>query len=184
MFTGGDHYQTVQTWDVRARALVYELATGNTAVRTLPWDARHAMLYTGTENEYMDRHGGTYDHRGARIAPWAYRTPLEPRVRGGDGGDDEMEDEEDENDDDWDEHEMCWPKRAAHDEKAFGYAYDAGEHVFRERLLCVSNGVGASTDLDDGLQCVTSSRRTQTQWCCPSTVRLRWNGMGIVGDRT
>lgn len=184
MFTGGDHYQNVMTWDVRARALVYELATGNTAVRTLTWDERHATLYAGTENEYMDRHGNTYDYRGARIAPWAYQTPLEPRVRGKGGEDDEMDDEDEEgeeedSDDDWDEHEQCWPKRATHDEKAFGYAYDAGEHVFREYLLCAFSVVGASTDFGDGVQCGTSSRRTQTRRCCPSMARLRWNGMSI-----
>ena len=35
----------MKAWDIRARAAVYELATGNNAVRALSWDAKRSALY-------------------------------------------------------------------------------------------------------------------------------------------
>ncbi|KAL1940228.1 hypothetical protein VTO73DRAFT_9180 [Trametes versicolor] len=122
VFTGGYRSQSIKTWDIRARALVYELSTGNTAVHTLAWDDRRATLYAGTECDYRDRLGGTYDYRGAHIPRWAERQPGERSETDADAdGYNSAEDSDGEH---------CWPKRAPHDEKAFGYAYDAGDHVF------------------------------------------------------
>ncbi|KAL1940225.1 hypothetical protein VTO73DRAFT_9177 [Trametes versicolor] len=134
VFTGGGRSQSIKTWDIRARALVYELSTGNTAVHTLTWDERRTTLYAGTECDYMDRLGRTYDYRGAHIPRWAERRPGE-RMAQTAAYPGYVEDETDENGDAYDSAEdsdgiHCWPKRAAHDEKAFGYAYDAGDHVF------------------------------------------------------
>ncbi|KAI0351720.1 hypothetical protein OH77DRAFT_1429291 [Trametes cingulata] len=121
VFTGSDRYQAVKTWDVRARSLVYELGTGNTSVRALSWDAQHTTLYATTECDYMDRLGYTHGYRAAHIPGWAKKVPEEEPER-------TEEDEYDEDEDDWDG-EHCWPERAPHEERYFGYAYDAGEHV-------------------------------------------------------
>ncbi|OJT15006.1 hypothetical protein TRAPUB_8449 [Trametes pubescens] len=132
VFTGGGQSQSVKMWDIRAHALVYELATGNTAVHTLTWDDRRSTLYAGTECEYMDYRGNTYGYRGAHLPRWA-RDPPEPEHMPPEEGDedDEMDDDDYDSAEESDD-EHFWPKKAAHNEKAFGYAYDAGEHVFRK----------------------------------------------------
>ena len=110
-------------------------------------------LYAGGECDYMDRPGNTHDYRAARIPRWADQDP-EARMEHQDGDEHEdvdMEEDEDEYDEDEDdEWDRCWPKRAAHDEKAFGYAYDAGEHVLCEWFCCFhssSRGAGLSLAL-------------------------------------
>ncbi|KAH9859104.1 hypothetical protein C2E23DRAFT_34630 [Lenzites betulinus] len=134
IFTGGSSSQSIMTWDIRARALVYELSTGNTAVHTLTWDDRRATLYAGTECDYMDRNGSNYDYRSARIPRWAEQCPedrmAEDAAYAGDEADEMDEDDEEYDSADESDDEHYWPKRVAHDEKTFGYAYDAGEHVF------------------------------------------------------
>ncbi|KAI0366137.1 hypothetical protein BV20DRAFT_1038513 [Pilatotrama ljubarskyi] len=121
VFTGSDRYQCVKTWDVRARSLVYELGTGNTSVRALSWDTQHTTLYATTEGDYMDRLGYTHGYRPAHIPGWAKKVPEEEPEK-------TDEDEYDDYEDDWDG-EHCWPERAPHEERYFGYAYDPGEHV-------------------------------------------------------
>ncbi|KAI0635599.1 hypothetical protein C8Q77DRAFT_1155387 [Trametes polyzona] len=125
VFTGGDRSECVKMWDVRARALVYELATGNTAVRALAWDARRTTLYAATECEYIDRLGYTHGYRSAHIPRWGQLDPPAGQ-EGAEGGD---EDDYDSDEDDNGGDERCWPERAAHEERFFGYAYDAGEHT-------------------------------------------------------
>ncbi|PIL35384.1 hypothetical protein GSI_02110 [Ganoderma sinense ZZ0214-1] len=133
LFTGSDRSQSVRCWDVRARAVVYELGTGNNRVCALNWDAKRSALYATTECDYMDRNGYTHDYRHARIPRWAR---LDPEDRA-DDRDADMEDEDDEYDQDDDEYDSLdddddehnWPKSAYHNESFFGYAYDAGEHV-------------------------------------------------------
>ncbi|OBZ65326.1 hypothetical protein A0H81_14795 [Grifola frondosa] len=110
LFTAGQETQQIKMWDIRARAAVYELATGNNAVNTMAWDSRRSTLYAATECLNMDRLGRTFDYRKARIPKWAQM----------------REDEDMEDEDDWAEH--CWPKQAYHCENFFGYAFDAGEH--------------------------------------------------------
>ncbi|KAI0661809.1 hypothetical protein C8Q70DRAFT_1052118 [Cubamyces menziesii] len=119
VFTGSDRYQNIMMWDVRARSLVYELATGNNAVRALCWDAKRTTLYAATECDYMDRLGFTHGYRAAHIPGWAKRMPEPEPVRGPD----------DDDDDDEGDGEHCWPENAPHEERYFGYAYDAGEHT-------------------------------------------------------
>ncbi|KAI9061143.1 hypothetical protein FKP32DRAFT_985257 [Trametes sanguinea] len=121
VFTGSIRHQNIKLWDLRARSAVYELATGNTAVTALAWDAKRTTLYAATECDYMDRLGYTHGYRPAHIPGWAKQDPVdEMDTEGADG------DEED--DDDYDG-EHCWPENAPHDERYFGYAYDAGEHL-------------------------------------------------------
>ncbi|KAL1940229.1 hypothetical protein VTO73DRAFT_9181 [Trametes versicolor] len=135
VFTGGHRRHNIKTWDIRARALVYELSTGNNAVHTLTWDDHRAMLYAGTECFNMDRHGNTHGYRAAHIPRWAQLRPEErigrdeDEDRNGDGHKGMGEDDDDYDSAEETDDEHCWPKEALHNEKTFGYAYDAGEHV-------------------------------------------------------
>ncbi|OBZ70130.1 hypothetical protein A0H81_09812 [Grifola frondosa] len=120
LFTAGQDSQQIKMWDVRARAAVYELATGNNAVNAMAWDSRHSTLYAATECGNMDRLGSTFDYRKAKIPNWAkmlYDRDADPQ---------DVDDEEEEDEDDWEEE--CWPKNAYHGEDFYGYAFDAGEH--------------------------------------------------------
>ncbi len=133
MFTGGDRSQSIKAWDIRARAMVYELATGNNAVRALSWDAKRNALYAAAECDYMDRNGYHHGYRRARIPKWAQLYPQEAGEDDDDDDDDDMDDEEYDSDDD--DGEENWPENAYHSEDSFGYAYDAGEHTLRQFLL-------------------------------------------------
>lgn len=104
MFTGASRHEEIRLWDLRARSVVYELSTGNTAVVSLSWDAGRNVLYAATESRYMDRRGNNYGYRRARLP-----ADYVPEV----GDDDEIK---------------CWPKNAYHGEDYFGYLFDAGEH--------------------------------------------------------
>lgn len=119
-------------WDVRARAAVYELATGNNAVTSLAWDAKHHCLYAATECSYKDRLGFRHDYRPAMI----------PR-RGRRGHDDE---------DDY----RCWPEQAWHSEDYFEYAFDAGDHRICESPQAMRNRLIPNPSCS---QIVTCSRR-------------------------
>ncbi|KDQ19037.1 hypothetical protein BOTBODRAFT_52223 [Botryobasidium botryosum FD-172 SS1] len=132
IFAGGTRSEQINCWDVRARAPLYELSTGNTSVSGLVWDAPRSTLYAQTECDYVDRNGHYHGYR-------TYRAPKRERaaMRGMDGGEDddsedEEENEEDEGEEDEDEWERCWPSNAFHDEQSFEYGYDSGEHsLFR-----------------------------------------------------
>ncbi|KDQ19039.1 hypothetical protein BOTBODRAFT_28528 [Botryobasidium botryosum FD-172 SS1] len=124
IFVGGTQSEQVDCWDVRARAPLYELSTGNTSVSSLAWDAPRNTLYAQAECEYVDRHGYHHDYR-------SYRAPKRERaaMRGMDGDEDNDYGDDDEEEDEW---ERCWPSSAFHDERSFGYGYDSGEHsLFR-----------------------------------------------------
>jgi hypothetical protein len=110
VFTGTSKFEQIKMWDVRARAPVYELATGNNRVESLAWDSKRNSLYASTECTYMDRLGFRHGYRGGYM-------PDRPLP--------ENEDEDDEYDGDY---ERCWPDRAFHTEAYFGYTFDAGEH--------------------------------------------------------
>ncbi|CUA74740.1 hypothetical protein RSOLAG22IIIB_11457 [Rhizoctonia solani] len=114
VFTGTHKGEQIKVWDVRARACVYELATGNNAVQSLAWDAQNNCLYAATECEYVDRLGYNHDYRYAKI----------PGNQNPGANEDGMDDDEEEDVD----YERCWPKQAWHKEDYFGYLFDAGEH--------------------------------------------------------
>ncbi|CAL1716909.1 unnamed protein product [Somion occarium] len=65
VFTGGTRSEQVKVWDVRARRVVYELSSGNTAVQAMAWDTQHSTLYAATECMYIDRFGRTVGYRPA-----------------------------------------------------------------------------------------------------------------------
>jgi hypothetical protein len=118
-------------WDVRARACVYELATGNNAVVSMVWDSGRSTLYAATQCNHVDRLGDHHDYRKAR-------RPKEQRATAGDSemeSDGDDDDDEHEDDDDGGE---CWPKEAHHTEDYFGYMLDAGDHVICEIFQNVS----------------------------------------------
>ncbi|KDN48395.1 hypothetical protein RSAG8_02987, partial [Rhizoctonia solani AG-8 WAC10335] len=121
VFTGTHKREQIKVWDVRARACVYELATGNNAVQSLAWDSQNNCLYAATECAYMDRLGYHHDYRYAKV-------PKDQNPGATEGG---MEDDEDDEDDEdgYEDGERCWPKTAWHKEDYFGYLFDAGDHL-------------------------------------------------------
>ncbi|CAE7182034.1 unnamed protein product [Rhizoctonia solani] len=116
VFTGTHKGEQIKVWDVRARACVYELSTGNNSVQSLAWDAQNNCLYAATECQHMDRLGYHHDYRYAKI----------PKSQEFDEG---MEYDDDDGKDYYIDEERCWPKPAWHKEDYFGYIYDAGIHL-------------------------------------------------------
>ncbi|KAG8682205.1 hypothetical protein FRC08_015126 [Ceratobasidium sp. 394] len=125
VFTGTSQAEQIKMWDVRARAPVYELATGNNQVKSLAWDSARNCLYAATKCGYR---------KGA-----SYRRNYHPskRRRIDDSGDEDGDEDDDGKDGDQGEDEEehafgddapAWPKNAYHLEEYFGYAFDAGNH--------------------------------------------------------
>ncbi|QRW23498.1 ribosomal protein L44 [Rhizoctonia solani] len=111
VFTGTGKHEQIKVWDIRACTPIYELATGNNAVKSLAWDSKRNCLYAATECAYMDRMGRHYDYRPGRV-------PSQSSQEG------EASYEED--------YDRCWPFEAWHAEDYFGYTFDAGDHrIFR-----------------------------------------------------
>ncbi|EPQ52734.1 hypothetical protein GLOTRDRAFT_140371 [Gloeophyllum trabeum ATCC 11539] len=119
--TGALKQEEIKVWDVRARAAVYELATGNNGVTSLAWDSQRSALYAATECNYVDRLGYHHDYRPAKLP----KRQRAEDVMDEDGDEDEDEDDEEDFDDECDQ---CWPSRAWHKEDYFGYTFDAGDH--------------------------------------------------------
>ncbi|KAI1796986.1 hypothetical protein LXA43DRAFT_1147450 [Ganoderma leucocontextum] len=179
LFTGGERTQQVKMWDVRARACVYELSTGNNGVVSMLWDDRHATLMAATERT---SYGNKY--RKAQIPRWATWWAIEQSMKdyqklsqapdastAGDqtsgevmdtasppvpdeikvedtevaeghesdwedddeeeddeSGDEDAEEDDCENSNDIDEEyskEKRWPERSYHNERFFGFGFDA-----------------------------------------------------------
>ncbi|CAE6430443.1 unnamed protein product [Rhizoctonia solani] len=106
VFTGTGKHEQIKVWDIRARTPVYELATGNNAVKSLAWDSKRSCLYAATECAYMDRMGYHHDYRPGNIPK---QSGEKEGFYGGDYG-------------------RCWPIGAWHAEDYFGYTFDAGDH--------------------------------------------------------
>ncbi|CUA74738.1 DENN domain and WD repeat-containing protein SCD1 [Rhizoctonia solani] len=119
VFTGTHRGEQIKMWDVRARACVYELSTGNNAVQSLAWDDRSNCLYAATEWEHMDNYGYRY----AKIPKWQNIRPYGEAMEEEEEEEEEEEGEEEEGD--WD---LCWPIKAWHKEDYFGRLFDAAEH--------------------------------------------------------
>ena len=175
-------------WDVRARACVYELSTGNNGVVSMLWDDKHDTLMAATERGFS---GSKY--RKARIPRWATWWAIEKSMKeyqnlslasnastaehqaSGEAmdttgtvsvsGDIEMEDTEEieDNESDWEDedededgededknaHEDIpndvdegysrdkrWPERAYHNERFFGFTFDAYDDALCELPTC------------------------------------------------
>ncbi|CAE6377256.1 unnamed protein product [Rhizoctonia solani] len=111
VFTGTDRREQVKVWDVRARACIYELATGNNRIGSLSWDAAGNSLFAYTSCDYKNK-SRSYQYRQADIprrgdASHPNNTSQSSKLR-------------------------CWPRQAWHTEDYFEYAFDAGEdRVYR-----------------------------------------------------
>ncbi|KAF7796460.1 hypothetical protein EIP86_007637 [Pleurotus ostreatoroseus] len=134
LFTGGENAECVRVWDLRAKKVVYELATGNNAVITLAWDAHRSTLYASTACDYVDQRGYFHGYRHYKVP----KLPGVPRKRLVQPDDDVyMGEEGDEYDSDYDDenYERLWPANATHLEDYFGHPFDAGEHrLYRYRF--------------------------------------------------
>ncbi|CAA7265529.1 unnamed protein product [Cyclocybe aegerita] len=120
IFTGTARSKCINLWDVRSRAMLYELATGNNCVEALAWDETSNSLYAATSCPHIDWNGRHLDYRPARI----------PKVRTGEDEDGEGDSEDNAEEDDIEEpsDDICWPKGAHHAEDHFGHVFDAGDH--------------------------------------------------------
>ncbi|KAF7318355.1 WD40 repeat-containing protein [Mycena chlorophos] len=119
---GTHNSQLIRVWDVRNRAPIYKLATGNNSVAALAWDAPSQTLVAVTHCPHFDG----YDYRWAKIGRHG-----EEWVGGDRDGDEDGEDYE-EDEDEYDETSFGWPKNAHHKETAFDVAFDCGDHrIFR-----------------------------------------------------
>ncbi|RPD59658.1 hypothetical protein L227DRAFT_611865 [Lentinus tigrinus ALCF2SS1-6] len=105
LFTGCDDGHCVKLWDLRARAVVYDLSTGNNCVQALAWDAKRSTLYAATVRDFHDYLSTRPVYRKARVPQWAKRNPAVI-----DGA------------------KRLWPRPACHREDYYGYAYDASGH--------------------------------------------------------
>ena len=110
LFTGCDDGQCVKLWDLRARAVVYDLSTGNNCVQAMAWDSKRSTLYAATDRDFHDYLSSRPLYRHARIPQWAKRNPAAI-----------------------DDVQRHWPRPACHREDYYGYAYDAPGHA-----LCTS----------------------------------------------
>ena len=166
VFTGQEDSEQIKLWDIRARAAVYELATGNNAVVALAWDHARNALYAATECRYVDRMGSHHDYRKAVIPKNQAEDPA--------GEDTENEEESgdiDENEGDSDEDSedasfgKKWPKKANHSEDYFGYPFDAAGHRLCEFMLEKSSWWSNIDSCSPG-QIVMPSRKMPIQVFC------------------
>ncbi|QRV83106.1 ribosomal L44 domain protein [Ceratobasidium sp. AG-Ba] len=107
-FTGAKKSEQIKLWDLRARTIVYELATGNNQVESLVWSSYGSCLYAATSCQYDER--------------WEYHS-IDRQGKRKRSNEDENEYSEDPLN-----YTFVWPKEAYHHENYFGYAFHAGEH--------------------------------------------------------
>jgi len=62
-----DARQAIKVWDVRAKTVTYELATGNDTVSSLGWDNKRTRLYAALDCDYVTRMGTFMDYRRAKL---------------------------------------------------------------------------------------------------------------------
>ncbi|KAF8598054.1 hypothetical protein BDV93DRAFT_561741 [Ceratobasidium sp. AG-I] len=123
VFTGTSRLQQIKVWDIRARAAIYELATGNSEAISLAWDPKRNTLFAATECAYMDMAGYRHGYRPGKKSQMNLGQPSTRTQNNRRQG------EAEENDDDY---EKCWPAPAWHSEDYYEYPFDSGDHrVFR-----------------------------------------------------
>ncbi|CUA78566.1 hypothetical protein RSOLAG22IIIB_13238 [Rhizoctonia solani] len=106
VFSGSTQQEQIRLFDIRARCCVYELSTGNNAVRSLAWNSTRNALYAATECSHKDWMGFRHN----------YGPSMTAEILNRPGNNDEGD------------YEHCWPDRAFHVEHHFGYLFDAGDH--------------------------------------------------------
>ena len=120
--------EAITLWDVRARAAVYDLATGNNCVSGMVWNDERNELYAATYCQYLGTDGSHLDYARARI-PAADRAASRNDEDGDEDEvlDDDDDDYEDESDEEYGDFEQAWPKKAFHEETYFGHIFDSGD---------------------------------------------------------
>ena len=116
VFASNSKTEDIKLWDMRARSLVYELATGNNTVDAMAWDDASNTLYAASSCHYIDRNGRHMDYYRMAKIPVQAEDPNTAQI----GEDEERFEEESE--------DICWPKDAYYAEDYFGHAFDAGDH--------------------------------------------------------
>ena len=117
-------------WDPRAKAIIYELATGNNSVVSMVWDEPRLTLFAATECTYMDRLGHLHEYRRAKIPKKKKKDKyhIDGSLKSGVSGMDVDGEEIGDDGDDYVDDDRRWPRDAHHEETYFGIALDAGEH--------------------------------------------------------
>lgn len=113
IFASEEEAEAITLWDVRARAAVYDLATGNNCVSGMVWNDERNELYAATYCQYLGTNGRHIDYAPARI-------PVE---RAGAVDDDDSDWEGDE----YEDRDQEWPQKANHAETYFGHIFDSGD---------------------------------------------------------
>ena len=127
VFTATNQTQDIKLWDIRSRALVYDLATGNNTVEAMIWDHASNVLYAASDCPNVDRNGYHMNYRYAKIPRTEVGKNEQNLAPEANMDEDEDAWEDIEEDDDYDE-EVCWPRKAYHSENYFGHVFDAGNH--------------------------------------------------------
>ncbi|KAJ7593523.1 WD40-repeat-containing domain protein [Mycena floridula] len=126
LFAGTESGEAIKMFDIRAKAMIYELATGNCAVSGLAWNAEQQTLYSAAHCRYVGRMGDYFDYRKVKKIKESREEDEDEDME------DEDENDEDEDEDEDDEEEdfelRCWPKKSSHDERYFGHVFDAGSN--------------------------------------------------------
>ena len=68
--------EAIKVWDVRARSIIYEIATGNDEVQSMVWDGERDVLYASVSCPNKSRMGYFEDYRKAKI-PAQHQIPGE-----------------------------------------------------------------------------------------------------------
>ncbi|KAF5342363.1 hypothetical protein D9611_001753 [Ephemerocybe angulata] len=130
MFVSDKEAECITLWDIRAKAPVYDLATGNNVVDGLVWNDERNELFAATTCNYVDRNGYHHGYEQARIPR---QETEEDAAKDSEGNEDDWvddDDDEDEEDDEdrWEDTDQCWPGNAYHSETYFGHTFDSGDH--------------------------------------------------------
>jgi hypothetical protein len=119
--------ECITLWDVRAKAPVYDLATGNNSVTGIAWNDERNELFAATWCSNVDRNGCHIDYEPAKI-PVDKNTDGEDGEGGKDNEDDWEDDEGDGDEVEYEDTDQCWPRNAYHNETYFGHIFDSGDH--------------------------------------------------------
>lgn len=129
IFTSEHEEEAITLWDVRSKAAVYDLATGNNPVIEggMFWSDSRNELYAATSCSFVDRNGRHFDYEPAHIP--ANRDDVD---NDGDGSMGAADDDEEE----YEDTDQCWPKKAFHNETYFGHTFDSGGHRICKPIVC------------------------------------------------
>ena len=177
IFFGGMKTENISLWDVRAKAPLYQLSTGNNQVHGMAWDDLNSTLYAATE----------WFNMGSRSE---YRSAIIKRPSN-ESEDKNREEPENSDNDYYPNEERAWPSISHFDEESFGVPIDSGEHRLCESIFQIifSSKRNKSWDgvlnLFFGYQTVTNSRKTPIRPSFPPMEMREQDSPVIpfIGDR-